>query len=64
MKVKTRKAAIKRFKLTATGKLKHGISQWNHLRMKKKTKVHQRKSLRRVLKSNSQTRMLKAQMSK
>lgn len=34
-KIKTRKTAAKRFKITATGKVLHGHARMNHLMMKK-----------------------------
>jgi len=62
MKTRTRKALIKRFDVTGTGKLKHNAPNWNHLRMKKSTKVHQRKARSRVLQSARQTRQIKSGM--
>ena len=64
MKVKSKKTISKRFTITGTDKLKHSVGQWNHLRMKKKTKAHQRKSVDRVLKSSKQTRILMSYISK
>lgn len=64
MKLKSKKTIGKRFTITSTGKLKHNVGQWNHMRMKKRTKVHQRKAVDRVLASSKQTRILKSYISK
>jgi large subunit ribosomal protein L35 len=46
LKLKTKRAAVKRFKLTATGKIKRGHSMKRHILTKKGTgrKRHLRKS--------------------
>jgi large subunit ribosomal protein L35 len=44
-KLKTRKAVAKRFKVTATGKLKHRSVALNHL-MRKKSKSERRRLLK------------------
>lgn len=41
-KIKTRKTAAKRFKVTATGKILHGHTKLNHLMMKKSTSGRRR----------------------
>lgn len=41
-KIKTRKTAAKRFKITGTGKLMHGHTKMNHL-MQKKSHAGQRR---------------------
>lgn len=64
MKTKNRKTVVKRFKLTAKGKLKHAVGQWNHMRMKKSAKTHLRKSRERVLASSAQEKIMKSYMNK
>lgn len=44
-KLKSRKAVVKRFKTSATGKLMHRASGLNHL-MRKKTKAQRRRLLK------------------
>ena len=47
-KIKTRKTAAKRFKMTGTGKLMHGHAHHNHLN------IHKGKSNLRVLNSDAE----------
>jgi len=44
-KIKTRKAAAKRFKITATGKVMHGHQMGRHLRRKKSASNMRRKAI-------------------
>ena len=64
MKVKSKKIVTKRFKITGTGKVKHRVGQWNHLRLKKGVKVHGRKHGARILASNKQAQIIKSYMTK
>lgn len=64
MKVKTRKIVKKRFKLTGTGKLKHEVGGWGHLRLRKSGKKKDRKTQDRVITSKSQTRKIRAFLGK
>jgi len=41
-KIKTRKTAAKRFKITASGKVLHGHARMNHLMMKKSSSRERR----------------------
>jgi large subunit ribosomal protein L35 len=44
-KIKTRKTAAKRFKITATGKVLHGHARMNHLMIKKSSSRERRLEL-------------------
>ena len=44
-KIKTRKTAAKRFKVTGTGKVLHGSARLNHLMMKKSPSGRRRLTL-------------------
>lgn len=48
-KIKTRKTAAKRFKLTGTGKIMHGHTKMNHLMMKKNAAGRRRLGLESVV---------------
>ena len=48
-KLKTRKAAAKRFKITATGKIMHGHQMARHLRRKKSSSNLRRKAIQTEL---------------
>jgi len=54
-KIKTRKVAAKRFKLTGTGKLVHRVQGARHLR-RKKSKRQQRRQDRQVALENAMVR--------
>lgn len=54
-KIKTRKVAAKRFKLTGTGKLVHRVQGARHLR-RKKNKRRQRRQDRQVALENAMVR--------
>lgn len=54
-KIKTRKVAAKRFKLTGTGKLVHRVQGARHLR-RKKDKRRQRRQDRQVALENAMVR--------
>ncbi len=44
-KIKTRKTAAKRFKITASGKVMHGHARMNHLKISKSSSRKRRLSL-------------------
>lgn len=54
-KIKTRKVAAKRFKLTATGKLVHRVQGARHIR-RRKSKRQQRRQDRQVALENAMVR--------
>jgi large subunit ribosomal protein L35 len=45
-KIKTRKTAAKRYEVTANGKIRHGSTGMNHLKMKKSSSAKRRLSLK------------------
>lgn len=57
-KMRTRKVAAKRFKLTGTGKLVHRVQGARHLR-RKKNKRQQRRQDRQVALENAMVRHVK-----
>jgi large subunit ribosomal protein L35 len=54
LKLKTKRAAVKRFKLTATGKVKRGQSMKRHI-LTKKTTTRKRGLRKSVLVSHAET---------
>ena len=63
-KLKTKKSIVKRFKVTATGKLKHPVGRWQHKRIKRSVAAHTRSGVDRVIANSHQTAMLKRHMGK
>lgn len=64
MKVKTKKTVAKRFKITASGKLKHPVGRWQHKRIKRGVAAHTRSGVERIVANKKQTKIMKQYMGK
>jgi len=60
-KIKTRKTAAKRFEVTGTGKIRHGATGMNHLKMRKTASAKRRLSIKSGV-TSGQTRVIKRQI--
>ncbi|MHB9037125.1 MAG: 50S ribosomal protein L35 [Armatimonadota bacterium] len=57
-KIKTRKTAAKRFEVSANGKIRHGSTGMNHLKMRKSSSAKRRLSIKSEV-TNAQKRVIK-----
>ncbi|MCE5314935.1 MAG: 50S ribosomal protein L35 [Armatimonadota bacterium] len=60
-KIKTRKTAAKRYEVTANGKIRHGSTGMNHLKLKKSSSAKRRLSIKSGV-TNGQKRVIRRLM--